>query len=227
MSTRGPQCPLTCHWWTGNWVAYRATLFTPFPSATESLAAVSMNTVAGATQLSLQAESVAKGAAAGLVQGIADVLGDPEEAKKALGLNTEALISLREAILKTKELGEDPVEKQKRLEAEKQQQEAFSQENVLKMAETNFQGPVGSQASSVPGLTNDELKKIMDPNNIITSSEQLDFSNVANVTKRNIINLNPDELMEIGKKHSGNEEILKMIHRELKNDKPGRFGRAR
>lgn len=190
--------------------------------AVEGLAAVSLPAAAEVAQISLQAEAIAKGAAAALVEGSANLIGDVEEAKAALGLNTTELKNLNETLKKINSLSGriTPEEAKAKAEAErrKAEEEYYSQDNIIKEANNNFQGSIGSQSSIIPGMTNDEVLNAISSKVNDELVEELNRSpNTLTIDK--IKDLTAGELRAIAEQNKGNNEILNLVLEELKKDK--------
>lgn len=191
-------------------------------SAVEGLAAVSLPAAAEVAQISIQAEAIAKGAAAALVDGAANLIGDVDAAKAALGLNTTALENLNETLKTINDLSGriTPEEARAKAEAErrKAEEEYYSQENIIKEAENNFQGNIGSQSSIIPGMTNDEVMNAISSKVNTELVEELNRSpNTLTIDK--IKDLTAGELRAIAEQNKGNNEILNLVLEELKKDK--------
>jgi hypothetical protein len=183
--------------------------------AVEGLAAVSLPAAADVAQISIQAEAIAKGAAAALIDGTANLIGDVDAAKSALGLNTTALEDLNETLKTINELSSRITPE---AEMEKAQEEYYRQENILKEAENNFQGNIGSQSSSIPGLTNDQVTELIKSKVDTGLVEELNRSpNTLTIDK--IKDLTAGELRAIAEQNKGNNEILNLVLEELKKDK--------
>jgi len=190
--------------------------------ALEGAAALTIPTAAKGMDLSIQAEAVAKRVTAATLDAGSNLIGDVDAAKAALGLNTTALEDLNNTLKTINKLSGrvTPEEARAKAEAEmkKAQEEYYSQENILKEAENNFQGNIGSQASSIPGLTNDQVTELIKSKVDTGLVEELNRSpNTLTIDK--IKDLTAGELRAIGEQNKGNNEILNLVLEELKKDK--------
>jgi len=186
--------------------------------ALEGAAALTIPTAAKGMDLSIQAEAVAKRVTAATLDAGSNLIGDVDAAKAALGLNTTALEDLNNTLKTINKLSGRVTPEEAREKRQKAVEEYYSQENILKEAENNFQGNIGSQSSSIPGLTNDQVTELIKSKVDTGLVEELNRSpNTLTIDK--IKDLTAGELRAIAEQNKGNNEILNLVLEELKKDK--------